>query len=435
MRELFAKLFATMLLGIAGMSWNANATARADDVLPDDTTRLVLVMLHLPAQHYRPGAGYSGTYADRPGHAARKRIAEDIAHQHGLLLVSDWPMPDIGVDCYVMKVPLDQTLADVVQRLSNDRRAEWVQSMNLFHGLETRESPGRDSLVSLQPSAKLWHLDELHKASTGRGVSVAILDSGVDASHPDLKGQVSVEENFVDARAGVAESHGTAVAGIIGARADRGARIVGIAPQATLMALRACWEVSSSQQTLCSSFTLAKALQFAIEDNAQVINMSLAGPEDRLVGRLLDVALERDATIVTAVDAQMPGGGFPASHPGVLAVSDLTITEESSSPSKQSSAFEQVLFAPGDDIPTIAPGGHWSIVSGSSFAAAHVSGMVALVRELAPSMTMRQSLAWARFPIGSNDGPVGAVDACNTLRRAAPTFSCSYAAGQTSHSP
>ena len=244
--------------------------------------------------------------------------------------------------------------------------------------------------------------------------------AGSTSDIPNLSGRVAVEQNFVDARVHVAESHGTAVAGIIGARADDGEGIVGIAPQARLMALRACWEVSA-EKTLCSSFTLAKALQVAIEDKADVINLSLTGPQDELLARLLDVAIERRTTVVGAVDPDMPDGGFPASHRGVLAVSDES-SHRSSGP---------VLIAPGDDIPTTAPGGRWNFVSGASYAAAHVAGMVALVKELAPARTTREPISWILFPPGSSDGPVGEVDACNTLRRAAPAITCSHATGLT----
>jgi hypothetical protein len=411
LKNLLAALFLILLLSVTdgGDAWSASPP---DAVSGGDPAQQILVMLHLPAPHFHLGGSYGGTYADQPGHGARRHLAEKLATQYGLVLLSDWPMPALGVDCYVMRVPGDRNVAEVVQRMSQDKRAEWVQPMNAYHAL-ARE----DSLSALQPSTKLWHLDELHKVSTGRGVRVAIVDSGVDSTHPDLADRIVVSRNFVDARERIAESHGTAVAGIIGARADDGARIVGIAPQASLMALRACWEVSI-RETLCSSFTLAKALQFAIDEQAQVINLSLAGPQDPLLGKLLDVAIEHGSTVVSAVDPHLPGGGFPASHAGVLAVSDNI-------------ALAPFLFVPGEDIPTTAPGGRWNFVSGSSFSAAHVAGMVALVRELAPAMTMRQSAAWARFSTDSRDGPAGAIDACATLQRVAQALLCSRKTDQT----
>src|SRR5207249_4865370 len=129
-----------------------------------------------------------------------------------------------------------------------------------------------DPLYPTQPAAHAWRLSELHELATGRNVRVAVVDSGVEQTHPDLAGQVLVAENFVDGRPYAAERHGTAVAGIIGARADDGIGIVGIAPQARLMALRACWQ-ESTDDTLCTSLSLAKALLFAITHEAEVVNV------------------------------------------------------------------------------------------------------------------------------------------------------------------
>jgi len=393
----------------------AGMVAAADETpAPADASREILVMLRLPPPHYRSGANYGGGYADDAGRAARRRIADGVARAQGLAVLSGWPMPAIGVDCYVLRVPAGADLDEVVKRLANDSRVEWAQPVQRFRALGTSIEPptaAKASLYSLQPSARLWQLDDLHKVSTGRGVRVAVIDSGVDATHPDLAGRIEIERNFVDAREHVAEAHGTAVAGIIGAHADRGAGVVGIAPQAKLLALRACWEESAAA-TLCSSFTLAQALQAAIAADAQVINLSLSGPDDRLLARLIDAAGERGAIIVGAVDARAPGGGFPASHAGVLAVSDRV------------GAGAAILSAPGDDVPAPAPGARWNFVSGSSFAAAQVAGMLALAGQLERTPDMRQSSAWARFPANSPDGAAGYVDACATLRRAAPALNC-----------
>src|SRR5205085_10813719 len=134
-------------------------------------------------------------------------------------------------------------------------------------------------------------------------------DSGVNASHPDLDGQIKLRRNFVDAYPDGAEAHGTAVAGIIAAREGNGLGIAGIAPGAKLLALRACWE-TAGPPARCNSFTLGKAINFALMSDARVINMSLGGPRDRLLEALLDAALARGVTLVGAADPAQPDGGF-----------------------------------------------------------------------------------------------------------------------------
>lgn len=401
MTTLRARLFAAWLI-----AWAAPAFASA---FADSTTGAgeaqVLVMLHLPAPHYRPTANY-GSYEDAPGHAARRRIAAALASSHGVTLETDWPMPVLGVDCYVMRVPPGLSLADTVRDLARDSRTQWAQPMNTFHGLDRPA----ESLYALQPGASLWHLRELHTLSTGRGVRIAIVDSGVDASHPALAGRLNEDRNFVDAADPPGESHGTAVAGIIGAAAGDNARVVGIAPQARLLALRACWQ-ESAEQTLCNSFTLAKALQFAIQARADVINLSLGGPQDELLARLLDVAHARGILTVAAVDPRAADGGFPASHAGVLAVADAA-------------GVIPALIAPGRDIPAPAPGGGYAFVSGTSFATAEISGLVALVLQLAPAAAMGSPAAWVTFPASPPQSRASMVDACATLHRAASTIAC-----------
>jgi subtilisin family serine protease len=409
MRPMGLSVLALVCLCVAACARIDRQTETAVDT--DSLDRQVLVMLRLPAPHFRPDVSYTGSYDGRVGRDARRQIAEGLATQYGLKVIDGWPMPALGVDCFVLEAQRGASLAQIVEKLSLDPRVESAQSMHFFHVLAHN-----DPLYPLQPSAKLWHLDELHKITTGRRVRVAEVDTGVEVDHPDLNGRVAVVRNFVDGRHDLAEWHGTAVAGIIAARADDGVGISGIAPEATLLALRACWESPGGTQATCSSFTLAKALQFALEENAEVINLSLGGPRDQLLERLLDVALSRGIAVVGAADPSVGDGGFPASHQGVLAIAGE---------GAQDSAAD-FLVAPGRDIPTTLPGRKWGIVSGSSFAAAHVTGLVALLRELSPGLQprqLREALAPVALSSLATDHSI-IVDACAAVARTAGTCAC-----------
>jgi subtilisin family serine protease len=309
-------------------------------------------------------------------------------------------MPMVGVDCFIMSVPAGRSAQQTADLVARDSRIAWTQPVQLYTAQGSR-TEGDDPLFPAQPAARQWQLAKLHRLATGTGVRVAVVDSGIDINHPDLAGQVAVNRNFVAGRPMAAEQHGTEVAGIIAARAGNGIGLAGIAPAAKLLGLRACWQTSA--KTLCDSFSLAKALYFAIDQRAPVINMSLSGPDDRLLRQLLKVALAKGETVVAAFDRSQSDGGFPASVPGVIAVSD------------SAGAGAGVYVAPGRGVPTTQPGGRWFLVNGSSFAAAHVSGLFALVRQR--SSTLSPTLI-------AKDGT---VDACATLAYAGLDCACSCA--------
>lgn len=405
-----SRLWLPALALCAGLA--ACATVERPAAAIDDraSARQLLVMLHLASPHFRPDVSYNGSYDARGGGDGRRRVAEALAGKYGLKVIDDWPMPALGVDCFVMEAPGNAPLAGVEEALTRDPRVESVQSMQLFHVLAHN-----DPLYPLQPAGKAWHLAELHRLTTGKQVRIAEIDTGVERDHPDLAGRVTSQQNFVDERTDVAEAHGTAVAGIIAARADDAIGIAGVAPEAELTALRACWERSEHEPALCSTFTLAKALQFALDRKAQVINLSLGGPRDRLLERLLDAATSRGIIVVGAVDPQAAGGGFPASHLGVLAVAGDDGHDVPAG----------ALVAPGRDIPTTTTAHKWGFVTGSSFAAAHVSGLVALLHELDPRLRpgeLRQLLASGTTVAAS--GARSLVDACAAVARAAGTCAC-----------
>ena len=416
MKPLFAALLASCL-ACCVLPCGAGAAEALAAGAQASASRQLLVMLRLPPPHYRPDSSYGGGYADDGTRAARRRQARELAAAYGLKLVDDWPMPAIGIDCFVMEDADHVPLERVLDALAHDPRVAWAQAVNTYHGLDG------DPLYAVQPAARAWHLAELHRAGTGRMVMVAVVDSGVDGDHPDLAGQLALRQNFVDGVPDAAEAHGTAVAGIVAAREGNGVGIAGIAPQARLMALRACWE-TAKQETLCNSFTLGKALHFALLNGARIINLSLGGPADRLLQTLIDAALARGMAVVAAVDPLRPGGGFPASQRGVIAVAQA---------GDRHALPPGAVRAPGADIPTTLPGARWGLVSGSSYAAAHVAGLAALVLELRPGtapLQLRSMLvppartALAAHDAGRGQEQAGSIDACATIARAAGACVC-----------
>ena len=395
------------LCGLAALTAAGPASPQQAEVPAPDADRQILVMLRLAPPHFRPGGNYGGSYGDTTAIAARRRQASAIARRAGLTLLDGWPMPLIGVDCYVMRVPDGMAVDRAIARVSKESGVAWSQPLQVY---EARGSPGgaapNDPLFRAEPAAAAWRLADLHRVATGRGVSVAVIDSKVDVAHPDLAGQFVANVDFVDPRALRGEAHGTGVAGVVGAKAGNGIGIAGIAPDARMMALRACWQTIAGP-TLCNSLSLARALQFAIEHGAGVINLSLAGPVDPLLARLVDIALSRDIAVVAVFDPSLPGGGFPSSLPGVVAVADESLP----------SLPARVYGAPGRDVPTTQPGGRWYLVNGSSYAVAHVSGLIALIRQ-SGSRTGRVALARLAG---------GTIDACASLLRTSPGCDCSCA--------
>ena len=368
------------------------------------SSKQILIMLkESPVRHYRPGPGLFRDYASTPAAAREMQIARELAQTYGFVVINDWPMPSIGVRCFLGEVKADQSSEDIAAHIASDVRVESAQPVRLFRTLRQN-----DPFDGLQSSAPLLRLDELHTMATGKQVRIAQIDSGVDIGHPGFKGQTLDARNFVDGSDYVAESHGTAVAGIIAAKADNRIGIVGVAPDATLLALRACWHTpADTNGAVCSSFTLAKAIQYAILRHANVLNLSLAGPRDRLLERLIDRANENGIIVVGAIDPASPSNSFPASHNGVVAVATAGAQGSGST----------AIYAPGDHVLTTTPNGGWGFVSGSSFAAAHVSGIAALLLEIAPALKPADIQAMLREQMAEDALAAGApvLNACNLL--------------------
>ncbi len=389
-----------------------------------ESARQIMVMLPSPAMvELRPyestRAGYSSAHARNRA----VRVASALAREQGIEVLDEWAMPSLDLHCIVARVADTQDASRVLAALNADSRVAWAQPMERFHAL------GASATVQDGDAAPGWsHLDSLHRISTGRRVTIAQIDTGVDLRHPVLSGQWSGPRNFVDQRDFPPEMHGTAVAGVTVARADAKTGLVGVSPGARVIPLRGCWE-AGPDGAACSTFTLAKALQHALRESPRVINLSITGPRDRLLETLIDHVLDRGIVVVAAGD-ESGGPGFPASHPRVLAV-------YGNMPPMSSRAM---LQAPSQDILTSTPNKTFGFVSGTSFSAAHVTGLTALLLELAPRLTpaqveaLLQSTAAASHANGSH---IARIDPCAALSAVAPRsgLACTPASADSGNRP
>ncbi len=311
-----------------------------------------------------------------------EEVSEQIAHDYHLQKLTEWPMTEVGVHCVVYQVALNESVADTLKNLSQDQRVDIAQTMHVFN---TKTHEGNDPYHTLQANLQSMHIDQAHRTATGKNITIAMIDTGVDRQHPDLSGQISQNENFAE---GISASfdndkHGTAVAGVMIAKKDNGIGIVGIAPDARLIALKACWPDSDdTMSAACNSFTLALAVNAAIKSGADILNMSLSGPQDPILELLLNKAIAEGMIVVAADNGQSSKeSNFPASMPNVISV-------QSCQPAANAA---QNISAPGDKILTTLPHSTYDFISGSSISAAEVSGIIALLLELKGDLSIAEA--------------------------------------------
>lgn len=360
-------------------------------------------------------------YAPSGNYGAGQRAASLLAtlqrNYHWRQLVG-WPIKSLGLYCIVLEPPEGTSRDTLLSALARDKRVHLAEPLRDFSVYSSGQQDARkynDPYVGLQRGFVETDAARAQIATQGAGVGVAIVDTGADVAHPDLKGQIHDVHNLVDDDASTfdRDHHGTEVAGIIGAIADNHIGIVGMAPKARLSIYKACWYPSDSgAEARCNSFTLAKALAAVMDSNARIVNLSLGGPPDPLLSRLLQGVLQRHIVIA----ALPPDGrldGFPADVPGVIVVN------------AGGSALDPpgVLSAPGNDILTTQPNGHYDYSSGSSMAAAQVSGIAALLVSLEPDLDGRaiHDLLARTSTMAGGVLQVNAAAAVDALRRAAPS--------------
>jgi hypothetical protein len=384
---------------------------------------------------------YGGTVNYVESDSAR-RLLRAIASDYQLQAISGWPIPTLSLQCVIFKTNATTSREQVLAKLNQDTRVSLAQPLQSFTTNTLPNSDAGNSAVShndpyadMQANLTRMGINEAHHWSRGKGVRVAVVDTGVDGTHPDLQGRIGAQRNFVDNDVTQFRNdrHGTAVAGVIAANADNGIGMVGIAPEAKLFVLKACWQLRPDHdEARCNSFTLAQALESAIELQVHIINLSVVGPLDPLLAAL--VARAQDAGIIV-VGALGATEGFPAQIANVVGVAAMEDATDSVR------ALQNVLHAPGRDVLTLMPHDRYDFSSGNSIATAEISGTIALLlasRDQAKSGKVDgaflQRLLAQATAIGPND-KLSAVNACLALSQLTKQTACSQASLQLANKP
>ena len=354
---------------------------------------------------------------------------DGIARRHNLVRTQSQNFPLTGSTFFRWRISDGRTVDQVVRELIDSGDVKTAQRNQVFKlqqaapasstALKAEGDPAQYALSKLR-------LQQAHQMSLGEDVVVAVIDSGIDVTHPELAGRIA---GTYDALGGDEEvhPHGTGVASTIVAHG----RLMGAAPSARLLAIRAFGVKPTGAES--NSFAILKSLDYAATNHARIVNMSFAGPKDSAIGRSLERLAAKGIVLVAAAGNAGPKSRplFPAADPNVIAVS-ATDQADKLFPASNRGKYVAVS-APGVDILAAAPDGKYQMLSGTSLSAAYVSGVLALMIARSPDITSSELrevlLSTARDigPAGRDDQfGAGQADAFNAVTAVAgPVLSAS----------
>ena len=334
-------------------------------------------------------------------------------------LTADPPVPLALLDAALVRFRFEdgRSMESVLAALSADPDVDLVQPN---YDYQASKEPTVPSNVP-QYAGEAIRLGEAHRLARGQGVMIAVIDTAIEADHPELTDAIADVFDAVGEGQSKAELHGTEIAGILRSRA----KLTGVAPDSKLLSVRAFRRGDEAGTAQSTSLRLLKGIDWAFDSGAKVMNMSFTGPLDPLLERIVTAAAEKGVIFVAAAGNDGPEAPpvYPAAYPQVIAV---TATDEKDRPYANANRGDYIsIAAPGVDIVVPALKGSYGLSSGTSMAAAHVSGVVALLLERdanlsAAEITMILASSARKPPEPFDDEAIGAgiLDAAGAVDRA-----------------
>ncbi len=349
-----------------------------------------------------------------------RTVLDGLAQQYGLTYLDGLYVELLDRDIHRFAFAPGRALGDVISVLEADGRIAGVQANYVFAIQGSAELSARDEAQSeLQYALAKLRVPAAHTRATGKTVKIAVIDTRVDADHPELNGADLRSFDAVSDGVDTADPHGTAITGIIAARKT----LRGVAPKAQILAVRA-FAAEDEELGVADTMSLVRGMEWAEREGARVFNMSFAGPEDALLLDLIDALHARGIIMVAASGNAGPKAAplYPAAHEHVIAV---TATDFADKLYKRANRGKHItLAAPGVDILVVLPDGKFGMMSGTSLATAHISGLVALLLEGNPNLRpkdIHDLITQSAFDLGPKGADpqfgAGRADAVDALER------------------
>src|SRR5712664_133739 len=303
--------------------------------------------------------------------------ANELARRHGLARLESQNFPLIGGTIGLFRI-VDRRPVDTVSReLATEASVRSVQP-NFRYVLQDQKVALTEGDPAQYAIAKL-RLPQAHTLAHGANVTIAVIDSGIDVKHPELANAIADNFDALGSKEGP-HVHGTGIAGAIVSHA----RLMGSAPAARILAIRAFGAAPKGAES--TSYVILKGLDYAAAHGAQIVNMSFAGPKDALIERGIAAAAAKGIVMVAAVGNAGPKSPplYPAANTNVIAVTATDAQDRLFAASNRGRHI--AISAPGVDIFLPAPDEKYQMASGTSFSAAYVSGLAALMLERNPAL-------------------------------------------------
>ena len=276
-------------------------------------------------------------------------------------------------------------------------------------GIATQAHDAKDPNRSSQWGLTQLDIEPAWSHTKGEGVTVAVIDTGIDITHPDFEGRVTRGYTAPGQNQGDFNGHGTHVAGIIGAGDNNQIAGTGVAPDVKL------WEAKVTQDSgIGNSTWMAEGIVAAINANVDVINISMtANAPMPLVEAAISQAVARNIPVFAAAGNEGLKGSptrWPAAYSNTIAVGSITRSLTRSGFSNVNDYVD--LTAPGSAINSLLPGGGMGMMSGTSQATPHAAGVAALVKALKPSTSAN---AMRDLLVNNTDGELKTLNAHKSL--------------------